>query len=359
MRGRFARGVLRFGLLGLLAATLVVTVLVGSSAAADPPAGCSTTAAVTTCVFAHTGAAQTWTVPAGVNQATFDLYGAQGEGNPARPEFAPGLGGRATATLAVAAGDSIQVNVGGQGFTGSVNNGGFNGGGAGSGGTGGGGGASDIRVGGAAFADRALVAGGGGGAGRSANTNSSSAGGAGGGESGLPGGPGGFANSVAGGGGTQTMGGSAGAGATPGGVGVGGVGALGGGGGGGGWYGGGGGVNAGGGGGSGFISPEATSASMQTGVRSGNGLVTIAYSELDAQLANLLAAVTGLPPGKALANKVKAIEAAVAANDTAGACAGLASLIELANAQTGKKLSEEQADGLTDDANAIRELLDC
>ena len=74
-------------------------------------------AAATTETFNFTGAAQTWTVPAGVTSATFDLYGAQGGGF-AIPTFAPGLGGRATATIAVTPGASIQVNVGGQGASG-------------------------------------------------------------------------------------------------------------------------------------------------------------------------------------------------------------------------------------------------
>ena len=71
-------------------------------------------AAATTATFNHTGAAQTWTVPAGITSATFDLYGAQGGGGD-EPGRDPGLGGRATATIAVTPGASIQVNVGGQG----------------------------------------------------------------------------------------------------------------------------------------------------------------------------------------------------------------------------------------------------
>lgn len=35
--------------------------------------------------FAYTGAAQTWTVPAGVTQVTLDLRGAQGGGRPTFP----------------------------------------------------------------------------------------------------------------------------------------------------------------------------------------------------------------------------------------------------------------------------------
>ena len=58
------------------------------------------TAAAATKTFAYTGAAQTWTVPTGVTEATFDLYGAQGGGFGATT--APGLGGRARATTPTA-----------------------------------------------------------------------------------------------------------------------------------------------------------------------------------------------------------------------------------------------------------------
>ena len=128
----------------VLAATAALTIVLAAPASA------------TTETFNFTGAAQTWTVPSGVIEATFDLHGAQG-----RPTFGvgdPGLGGRATATIAVSSGASIQVNVGGQPTSAA---GGFNGGGSGV--VSGGGGASDIRTGAFGLADRVLVAGGGGG----------------------------------------------------------------------------------------------------------------------------------------------------------------------------------------------------
>src|SRR3954470_5987087 len=119
MGDRFRRGVLRLGLLSLLVGGVMLTGLVGS-AAADPPAGCTTTAGVTTCVFAFTGAAQTWTVPAGGTSATFDVFGAQGGGG--------GKGGEVKATLPVTPGDALQIVVGGMGAASSCNHaGGFNG----------------------------------------------------------------------------------------------------------------------------------------------------------------------------------------------------------------------------------------
>ena len=243
--------------------------------------GFAAPASAITETFNFTGTAQTWTVPAGVTEATFDLHGAQGE-NFLEPQGIPGLGGRATATIAVTPGASIQVNVGGQGA--AFGAAGFNGGGGGAfGAGGGGGGASDIRVGGNELDDRVLVAGGGGGTGNCAFIEQGTDGGDGGGENGEDAtGPGeALGCGTDGGGGTQTDGGSATAPATDGAFGFGGdAGGGAGGGGGGGWYGGGGGLGilgggGGGGGGSGHGPPGTT---FQTGVRMGDGLVTVTYT---------------------------------------------------------------------------------
>jgi hypothetical protein len=239
--------------------------------------------------FNYTGGAQTFAVPQCATSITIDAYGAQGGSG----TQVGGLGGRAVGIRAVTVGTTLTVVVGGVGqnvpTTGNVNGfaGGFNGGGAvreyttwtgqteGASGTGGG--ASDVRSGGTALANRIIVAGGGGGAG---NTP----GGAGGGSTGQTAASG-TGNTVGGGGGTQTTGGSA---ANcclpaypnqPGVLGTGGAAyrdASASGGGGGGYYGGGGGQFAGGGGGSSYIG-GVTGASTITGVRSGNGVVIITW----------------------------------------------------------------------------------
>ncbi|MBK8143748.1 MAG: hypothetical protein IPK62_01490 [Bacteroidetes bacterium] len=103
--------------------------------------------------FNYTGAAQTFTVPAGVTSLTINAYGAQGVG---LNGFVPGNGGRAQGELAVTPGQVLNIFVGGTDA--------YNGGGIGQGGANGGG-ASDVRVGGIALGDRVIVAGGGGGAG--------------------------------------------------------------------------------------------------------------------------------------------------------------------------------------------------
>lgn len=111
----------------------------------------------------------TFTVPAGVTQATFDLYGAQGAGGADQG----GKGAHVTSTLSVTPGTVYRVYVGG---VGSQPAGGYNGGGSG-GSAGyypagfGGGGATDVRVGAFGTADRVLVAAGGGGSGRNDLSN--------------------------------------------------------------------------------------------------------------------------------------------------------------------------------------------
>jgi Glycine rich protein len=288
----------------LLLSTMVLAILlagglalVAVSPAARADVDCQPSGSEVVCTFTYTGAAQSWTVPEGVTQATFDVFGAQGGTEP-RGNRSGGGGGKAHATIAVTPGDTLQVNVGGVGGTaagGAGGAGGFNGGAAGGSAivesSGGGGGASDIRTGAFALADRIIVAGGGGGAGGS----NGGVGGAGGGIVGGPGDPaaGGGPNGRGGLGGTASSGGEGGAGAGGGGpgetgsLGVGGRGGSvdftgGGGGGGGGYYGGGGGgagqQGGGGGGGSGYVDPQASDVQFQSGVRSGNGLVTITYT---------------------------------------------------------------------------------
>ena len=128
----------------------------------------------TTLTFNYTGAAQNWTVPCGVSSITVTLYGAQGALDALCGAYSgtyPATGGTVIGTMAVVAGTTYQIFVGGGGAKGTALNvaaaGGFNGGGAGapspSYGGGGGGGASDIRVTPYGLANRVVVAGGGGG----------------------------------------------------------------------------------------------------------------------------------------------------------------------------------------------------
>lgn len=220
-----------------------------------------------------------FTVPAGVKCVTCDVYGAQGGTG---SSSSAGLGGRVTATIAVTPGETLNVNVGGEGaYQFSPSLGGIHGGGDTTGDGGTGGGASDVLRG----ATQLVVAGGGGGGG---TTSGGASGGAGGdtiGGNGANGGAG-----TGGAGGTQVAGGAGGAGVggtagTAGGPGTGGQGGSngglwGGGGGGGGYYGGGGGGSmsgGGGGGGSSYTIPGASGVAHEQGVRSGNGQVIISW----------------------------------------------------------------------------------
>jgi hypothetical protein len=123
--------------------------------------------------FSCTKTIQNFTVPQGYNYMAVDLRGAAG-GN-GGTTGTPGYGARVQSYFSVNPGTLLNVFVGCQGATasaavnGQFNNlalgegGGYNGGGPGYGVATGGGGATDIRIGGTAYANRIIVAGGGGG----------------------------------------------------------------------------------------------------------------------------------------------------------------------------------------------------
>lgn len=270
--------------------------------------------------FVFTGDAQTFVVPAGVGEVDVVACGAQGADGVLVdwwPQRSPGgLGGQATATLEVTAGETLTVFVGGTGrglgdlgFGSGPHLGGFNGGGNGwftptlfGTGTaikGGGGGASDVRQGGTGLEHRVVIGGGGGGAALDADWQGlrDVAGGAGGGIEGGDGVAGDPTNPRAGGGGASATAGGEGGWGNP----VGGDGALGvggdaldpgrssggGGGGGGGLYGGGAGASNGGlpsgrGGGAGGGGSGLGDA-FEPGSCAGDGYVTITYTPDDRQ----------------------------------------------------------------------------
>ena len=245
------------------------------------PVGTNPCGGPQTQTFAYTGSMQTFTVPAGVTSINIVAKGAKGGGSQDCGGVITndgGLGGRATGDLTVVPGQVLNIFVGGYPTTVMNGNspGGYNGGG-GAGQYGGpGGGASDVRVGGVALADRKIVAGGGGGG----NTGcpDHGAGGAGGGLNGASGSAGGGGFTAAGGA-SQVAGGTAGS--APSAAGVLGIGAGTGtdyhqAGGGGGYYGGGSAYAAGGGGGSSYITGLVNGVTT-SGVNAGHGEIVITY----------------------------------------------------------------------------------
>lgn len=249
--------------------------------------------------FYFTGHEEIWVVPAGVTEVMINAYGAQGGhgSGPTYDDNKGGLGGFATGKLAVSPGDTLRIRVGGSGQNAQIAataQGGWNGGGTGgldaeytNNGAAGGGGATDVRFGGNGLENRVLVAAGGGGASKNAP------GGAGGAENGLNGSL--FGTGQPGIGGSAIAGGMVFAtdrGATPGALGVGGNGSTnhpswGGGGGGAGYYGGSGGTatadhnygHAGGGGGGSSFVGDLKDAEMRENEKSGNGILSIHYSD--------------------------------------------------------------------------------
>ncbi|WP_457028640.1 Ig-like domain-containing protein [Kitasatospora sp. P5_F3] len=311
---------------GLLAAVLAPLTAAADPASAPTPSPCGSGGVLTTsppsCVYTATGT-DTFTVPVGVTAVSVDLFGAEGGSaagfvspNPPNAGAPGGLGGETRATLAVSAGQALQITVGAVGSSGTSRHGEYArpggtghgaGGGGAHGGGGSGGGGSDLRVGAFGPTDRILVAGGGGGAG---NGGPQLRGGDGGGPIGGRGGQGGGpeGSGVAGGGGTQSahgarnpnsrLGGPGGEGSdidpntglpNPGSGGAGGNGGRGGnggGGGGGGYFGGAGGSGggnpdnlpgAGGGGGSGYAAASAADAVLAPGVNHGNGRAVVSF----------------------------------------------------------------------------------
>ncbi|MFH9355225.1 Ig-like domain-containing protein [Kitasatospora sp. NPDC017646] len=297
---RRGRHVLAAGTLALGMSFALAPVLATPASAAGT---CVTTGSLVTCTFNYTGAADSFTVPAGVTQLGFDAKGASG-GASASGETG-GAGAEAIGTLAVTPGQTLQVNVGGAGGNGSSGSGGvggFNGGAAGAASLegfsgGGGGGASDVRSGTFDLASRLVTAAGGGGAGGGGTSNLPGGTGGAGGQSGVNGSNGGSDGTAPGGGGgggaTPTTPGAAGTGgngdASPGTLGTGGAGGTapfsGGGGGGGGVYGGGGGGGSntgdnqeGAGGGGGGSSAAPAGSTYTTGANKGNGVVILTYT---------------------------------------------------------------------------------
>jgi hypothetical protein len=77
------------------------------------------------------------------------------------------------------------------------------------------------------------------------------------------------------------------------------------------------------------------------------------------QLADLFIAVQGVGPGTSLADKVAAIQSAVAAGQAADACEELTAFVNEVRAQAGKKIPPLQGASLITDAKRIQAVLGC
>jgi hypothetical protein len=156
----------------IVASALAAFACVAAPALAAPAAaGAETFPGPTTITdsFAYTGAEQTFTVPAGIFQVNVLAIG----GNGGNGDEQGGNGAQVNGKLNVIPGQTLYIEVGGNGQSKGAGLGGFNGGGSGGGeGSGGGGGASDVRTSPLALGltpeDRLIVAGGGGGGGANA-----------------------------------------------------------------------------------------------------------------------------------------------------------------------------------------------
>jgi hypothetical protein len=103
------------------------------------------------------------------------------------------------------------------------------------------------------------------------------------------------------------------------------------------------------------VSCQATDAVGNTA--SGSFLVTV-KSALD-ELADLIAEVQGLGPGRSLVAKLENVRARLHAGDTRAACNGLGSFINEVRAQASKSLSAAEGEALTTDALRVEAVVGC
>ncbi|HEX6163619.1 MAG TPA: hypothetical protein VFZ31_09650 [Vicinamibacterales bacterium] len=87
--------------------------------------------------------------------------------------------------------------------------------------------------------------------------------------------------------------------------------------------------------------------------------VTVTPEDAATLAEDLLAAVTGVGPGKSLENKMRAVIDSLANGQTADACAQLQAFINEVNAQTGKKITAAQAAAFVAAALDIRAAIGC
>jgi hypothetical protein len=90
-----------------------------------------------------------------------------------------------------------------------------------------------------------------------------------------------------------------------------------------------------------------------------SGSFSVTVVGADAQLADLLAAVDGVGPGKSLAAKVGNAQAALAEGDTGAACNVLGAFVNEVEAQSGKSLTTSQAAQLVADATRVQAVFGC
>ena len=164
---------------GVVVLALALLGALGAEADATTPSGgcsASSTTWTTSCVFAYSGADESWTVPAGVWSIEVSAVGGNGGLN-------GGLGASVSAWLPVTPGEQLTVAVAQSASWGSIgNSGGFGGGAGNPTGAGAGGGASSLSL----LGGQPLLVAGGGGGGGSAAQGGEGAGGAGG-NAGAPG----------------------------------------------------------------------------------------------------------------------------------------------------------------------------
>ena len=88
-------------------------------------------------------------------------------------------------------------------------------------------------------------------------------------------------------------------------------------------------------------------------------LTNLSIPDAGILLEELGAAVTGIGPGNSLADKIMLAQTYLAVPDVQSACAVLNAFLNQVRAQRGKKLTDEQANQFTADAEAIIAAIGC
>jgi hypothetical protein len=108
------------------------------------------------------------------------------------------------------------------------------------------------------------------------------------------------------------------------------------------------------------IGAGSTTVSAASGGLTANATLTVTVpSAVNGLLATLLVNVTGVGTGTSLADKVTAVQTALAVPDIATACTIMGNFKSQVAGQSGKQISAPLATQLTADANAIMAAIPC
>jgi hypothetical protein len=108
-----------------------------------------------------------------------------------------------------------------------------------------------------------------------------------------------------------------------------------------------------------FTAKVVDSSGLATGTVTSNCAIAVSPPPVSQKLTALLQEVTGVGPGRSLADKVTAAQAYYAAADTQATCAMLTGLVNEVRAQNGKKISQQLDAKIITDTQTIESAIGC